>query len=266
MPSANVRYFFEAFMAQGSVLFSENHIPLAGQSNFRDLGGYQGANGKYILFGRLYRSGKLSGVTTGDLIYLSSMALASVIDLRSVDEVADEPDLLPGGVVYYNYSLSVDFDFNKVLSQIVSGQADAYQTMIDFYSEDIDQDLVDAWTDIFDVIEESAPVMFHCSGGKDRTGMTAVLLLLALGVDRDMVITDYTKSDYYLADWIDEKVAEVDKLYPGSGELVRPMLESKPEYMETFLETVERDFGTVDNFLRNIIDVNVDLLRQRYLQ
>jgi len=262
----NRRFFFEAFLNFRSALFSEYHIPLAGVNNTREFGGYKGAGGRYIPFGRLYRSGKLSNVTRDDLAYLDSMALSSVIDLRGENEISGEPDILPEGVQWYNYPLSEDFDFTDMILKVILGEADAYQTMIDFYSADIEESSIQSWIDIFDIIEQGGPVMFHCSGGKDRTGMTAVLLLSALGVDRETVIEDYTKSDIYLADYIEEEVAEAEQIVPGGGERLRPMLESKPEYMETFLETVENQFGSMDNFLRNIIYVDVELLQYLYLE
>lgn len=262
----NRRFFFDAFLNSGNALFSEFHIPLAGVDNTREFGGYEGASGKFIAFGHLYRSGKLSSTTADDLAYLNSMALSDVVDLRSESQISGAPDVLPEGVLWHNYPLSSDFDFDDEITKVILGEADGYQVMIDFYSADIEESNIQSWIEVFDILERGGPAMFHCSAGKDATGMTAVLLLSALGVDRETVIEDYTKSDIYLADWIEEEVAEAEMILPGGGERLRPMLEAKREYMETFLETVERQFGSMANLLRNVIHVDVELLQNLYLQ
>jgi len=262
----NRRFFFDAFLNSGNALFSEFHIPLAGVDNTREFGGYEGAGGKFIAFGHLYRSGKLSSTTADDLGYLKSMALSDVVDLRSESQFLGTPDILPEGVLRHNYPLSSDIDFNDEMKKVILGEADAYQVMIDFYSADIEESNIQSWIGVFEILERGGPVMFHCSAGKDATGMTAVLLLSALGVDRETVIEDYTKSDIFLADWIEEEVAEAEKIFPGGGERLRPMLEAKREYMETFLETVERQFGSMSDLLRNVIHVDVELLQNLYLR
>ncbi|MBT3258869.1 MAG: tyrosine-protein phosphatase [Deltaproteobacteria bacterium] len=262
----NRRFFFDAFLNSGNALFSEFHIPLAGVDNTREFGGYEGAGGKFIAFCHLYRSGKLSGTTTDDLAYLNSMAISDVIDLRSESQIKGAPDVLPEGVLWHKYTLSSHIDFDKEITKVILGEADGYQVMIDFYSADIEESNIQSWIGVFDILEGGGPAMFHCSAGKDATGMTSVLLLSALGVDRETVIEDYTKSDIYLADWIEEQVAEAEMILPGGGERLRPMLEAKREYMETFLETVERQFGSMASLLRNVIHVDVKLLQNLYLR
>ncbi len=261
----NRRFFFDAFLNSGSAVFSEYHIPLAGVNNTREFGGYEGAGNKFIAFGHLYRSGKLSNTTADDLAYLGSMALSDVIDLRSKSQFSSVPDILPEGVLMHNCPLGSDF-INDEITKVILGEADGYQVMIDFYSADIEESNIRSWIKAFDILEQGGSAMFHCSAGKDATGMTAVLLLSALGVDRETAIEDYTKSDIYLADWIEEQVAEAEMIVPGGGERLRPMLEAKPEYMETFLETVERQFGSISNFLRHVIHADVELLQKLYLR
>lgn len=167
--------------------------------NNREFGGYEGAGGKFIAFGHLYRSGKLSGTTGDDLAYLKCMALSDVIDLRSKSQFSDSPDILPEGVLRHNYPLGSNF-IDDEIKKVILGEADGYQVMIDFYSADIEESNIQSWIEVFDILEQGGPAMFHCTAGKDATGMTAVLLLSALGVDRETVIGVYTRSDIYLAD------------------------------------------------------------------
>ena len=115
----NRRFFFDAFLNSGNALFSEFHIPLAGVDNTRELGGYEGAGGKFIAFGHLYRSGKLSGTTADDLAYLNSMALSNVIDLRSKSQFSGIPDILPEGVMRHNHPLGSDFIDDEITKVIL---------------------------------------------------------------------------------------------------------------------------------------------------
>ena len=106
--------------------------------------------------------------------------------------------------------------------------------------------------------EGNAPLLFHCSAGKDRTGFGAMLFLLGLGVDRQTVIDDYLLSAQYLKN----KYASMLKEKPDSA----PMLTVYREYIETALAEIDRNYGGVENYLANNLGVDLKLLRKLYTE
>src|SRR6478752_2689873 len=97
----------------------ENHIELEGESNMRDLGGYVGANGKRILYHKLYRSGQLFGLTPSDLNSLNKREIKQVVDLRNESERMEKPDKMLNQATYFQLPLIADFYGGSKQSDLV---------------------------------------------------------------------------------------------------------------------------------------------------
>jgi len=248
----------------------ENQIPLDGADNVRDLGGYTTSDCKVIKNGMLFRSDALSGLTGDDIDILNNLNIETVVDLRTADEISEAPDNLPDSVNWVNYPLLHDVTggMNQIefFKAIMSGDLLAEDHMISIY-QNIDQYFIDNLIKVFDEIEKGRPVLWHCTSGKDRAGMTTVLLLTALGVDKESVMADYMLSNKYLAKSNEQKKEYFDTNYgEGAGEKFAPMFIVDESYLEAFYEKLDKDFGGIDNFIKNEIKVDVELLKKHYLQ
>jgi protein-tyrosine phosphatase len=176
---------------------AERLLPLAGGRNFRDLGGYDTADGRQVRWGRIYRSGVMSGLTDADRAYLSSLGVKVICDLRNPQEREAEPSpfLKAGGprVVSYEYDMNTSLAGLQGLTtrdQAIAAFAAAYVGFLDL--------LTPHYTDLFArLVEGDAPLAMNCSAGKDRTGMGAALVLSVLGVPRDTVLADYALTQTY---------------------------------------------------------------------
>ena len=129
--------------------------------NLRDLGGIHLVNGRVIRDGMIFRSGALYGLSDYDKAELDKLGLDDVFDLRSYDEVEYKPDYVPQGATYYNIP-AVKTHGSLVVKRV---------RVVRF--------------------------LFHCTAGKDRTGVASMLILLALGADIDTVKNDYMLSNFY---------------------------------------------------------------------
>ncbi len=277
-----VRYFF-VFLSICLFLFScdsgggkvgyleyENHIALEGEDNMRDLGGYFGESGRRVLYRKLFRSGELFELTPADLEELATLDLFNVIDLRTDEEFDDEPDQLPEGPVLHHLPLLENLDYGDIKreelsSKIFAGELDAEEYMIAIYST-IDELRIQSWTAIFDLLETGDTTLWHCTEGKDRAGMTTALVLLSLGVDETDVIEDFMLSNEYLSESIESTVALIDQHRgEGMGELLRPLLSVKEEYIIAFFDAIEDQYGSIDAFLAEL-DVDIDAMRINFLE
>lgn len=211
------------------------HIPLGKMNNLRDLGGYPAAGGRVTAWERLLRGDNPTGLSEEDAAWLLERGVATVIDLRSAAEVERKPDQLSGtpGFRYFHCPL-IDGDRMPNLEEDV-GRG---------YFEVLDQrDCAAAVLRL--VAEAPGGVLFHCTAGKDRTGMTAALLLGLAGVSREDILADYQVSEVYLADIIRQIKAVVPDLAPFAGA-------SKSEYLAGCLDLLEEKYGSIPGYLRAI--------------
>ena len=114
------------------------------------------------------------------------------------------------------------------------------------------------------------PVLFHCSAGKDRTGYAAAIILRILGIPMEAVMDDYLLSnEYYLSNYSWNLF--VIRLIKGKrfSSVVKGFLEVRPAYLSAAFETIDREYGSLENYVRNRLDLNeqdIELLRSLYLE
>jgi protein-tyrosine phosphatase len=247
------------------VFNSRRAVTLEGASNFRDLGGYPGAMGKTVKWGHIYRSADISKLTDADLKTLESRNVATVCDLRGPSELKTSPDRLPTGVTYVNLpagSENTQANANYAAMNRDSLMRAAY-TRTDHlkakYKPMFDQLLA---------LDNGKALLFHCTAGKDRTGMGAALILSALGVDRATILRDYAATDVY---WKQgrERVAQMMQQGGANNGSMAKMLAADPAYLQNFFTTIDQKYGSMDTFLTTEMELTPDklaMLRTKYLQ
>jgi protein-tyrosine phosphatase len=217
-------------------------LAFEGCVNFRDLGGYRTADGLEVGWRRLFRADGLNKLTEADRSQLLDLGVATVIDLRTVDE-AEQRGRFPVAQVPVRY---VDLPLTDVLPTTeempswaeASYVASRYALMV--------AEGGPALTRAFDALasSDSLPAVFHCSAGKDRTGVLSALILAFLGVPDETIVADYALSGPAMERLLDRLKAE----YPDSVEEVMryapAVLQVLPETMEEFLASLRAEYGT----------------------
>lgn len=220
----------------------ERRLPLRGAHNFRDLGGYPAAGGT-VAWGRVFRSDRLTDLTADDAAVLVGRGLRTVIDLRTGAEASRYgPGRLAGQVERLHHSLLTP--------------SLALRPMLDYadWAESATAPLSAVFRRMLS--PDPYPLVFHCSVGKDRTGIVAALLLSALGTPREVIIDDYALTRQYFrpgADRIGKWRRRVLQHFPGvPPERARALLDAAPETMAGFLDTLAARHGSIDSFLGRI--------------
>jgi len=229
-------------------------LPLAGAVNFRDLGGYRTVNGLRVKRGLVFRSDHLSRLTADDQQLLQRLGLKVVCDLRTVREQRQHPDLLPddGSIRQLLLPVQADgFDPALAMDRLRSGNRDWLQLdfFIALYRQYLDQ-FGPVWGRILRLIAAPAnlPLVFHCTGGKDRTGICAALLLLTLGVGEDDIFRDHDLSNLCN----DERLQPIYARFADLGitrEEAAPYLQAPREPLAAMLAHLRTAYGTVDHYL-----------------
>ncbi|MCC8146505.1 MAG: tyrosine-protein phosphatase [Bacteroidales bacterium] len=238
---------------------NKRHLPLEGGYNFRDLGGYPTADGRMVKWNTVFRADDLGTLTENDLEYLAGIPLVSIVDFRGAIEMEKAPDLIPVSVKeVYNYSImpgNMDVTQMQVLSETIPME----KLMEKVYTLLVtDPEIIDQYRKFFALLQnsENTPLLFHCSAGKDRTGMAAALFLLSLGVDEETVIEDYLLSNKY----VEAKYAPMVAQYPQ----YKPAFIVDRNFIEIALNQIKTDHGSVENYLKDILHVDLEKIKKLY--
>lgn len=219
----------------------DRHVALTGCFNFRDLGGYPTSDGGRLRWRRLFRADGLTRLDEADCEILSQMGLATVIDLRTVTEV-DERGRFPVE--------SVEVEYHHLpLSESIPGTEEVpdWGTPA-FVTARYKQLLRIGWDSIAKAIEVLAtpgsfPAVFHCSAGKDRTGVLAAIVLGCLGVPDDVIVEDYALSAVGTARLMESLREEYAQSAEEVEKYAAAILRVMPDSMAGFVEHVHEVFG-----------------------
>ena len=271
----NVRHYF-AVKPDGdrNIITAERRVKLEGAFNFRDLGGYQSTGGRRIKWGRIYRSDSLTRLTASDRNVLKQIGIKLVCDLRAPAEVKKRPDHLPedGAIEYLNFPIvSGNFDTVTAHEKIKKGDIDwlTEDYMIKGYMNNIDA-YATTWAALFERLAAPAsyPLVFHCTGGKDRAGVCAALILLSLGVSEETVIYDHGLSNEFLADIL-PKLYSYFSSFGIEKENLLPYLTALRAAITTLLDHIRQRYGSTVDYLKNKAGVSqktLELLKQQILE
>ncbi len=196
---------------------------LQGAPNFRDLGGYATTDGTVTRSGLVFRSGHLADLTAPDLETLNRLGIRTVIDFRPQrEQEISGQDTLPENVDYVSIPIGDPAMAPHVYRALQHGEFTALPDII-AANRTLVRDFGAQLGEAIRIMSnpESLPLVFHCIGGKDRTGMTAALLLTIVGVPWQTVREDYLRSNTRLGASAVDQDAFLSRLADrtGSGNL-----------------------------------------------
>ncbi len=233
--------------------------------NLRDIGGYPAANGSRIKWGLIYRSGTLYDLSDDDAAALAARGIRLICDFRSEQEASAAPDdAARFGARYEPMPLEADHNSMRRLRVAMFQPLKLRELMRESYSElmlERNAPLVGRFLRL--VSEDSnLPVLFHCTAGKDRTGMAAMILMSLLGVPDDVIAADYSLSNVFhdqFRVFVGEAVKKLRWIGMNVDDLY-PLLIADPELMRAALESVRQRYGSVENYVVNRCGVDAAVI------
>jgi protein-tyrosine phosphatase len=260
-------YFEIATEKNSGIIISERRLPLEGVVNFRDLGGYETIDGRRVRWGKVFRSDHLSRLTDGDIAFLQRMKIQCVCDFRTSAEARKRPDRFPGDGPAEHLHLPIDnlkYDPTTLFEKLKKGDTSwlTREFLIDGYILNIDT-FATVWGEVFRRLADTAqlPLVFHCTGGKDRAGTCAALILLALGVTEDTVIFDHGLSNIFIVDVLDKIYAQFDS-YGIEREKIAPYFTAPPYCIEALLAHLHEKYGSPIDYLKSKAGVTDEMLEE----
>ncbi len=254
-------------------------LPFEGGNNFRELGGYAANEGKTVKWGQIFRGIPTSLLSSdADRKLLDSLGLRLILDLRSEKEAAEQPDYVPDGARLVRICGLCHPDGSEIafspkdMALLLKGKKDEDHNVADAMYE---QMLFNnkAYKELFRALEAGeTPILFHCSAGKDRTGVAAMLILLALGASDEVITKDFLQTNLcrrpeleaIWAEHADEIAAD-----PAQKEHYLGIAGVYPESVPFVLNIIRTKFGSADAYLEaeyGLTPARLMRLRRMYLE
>src|SRR6267142_283762 len=240
------------------------HLNLAGASNFRDLGGYPARDGRIVRWRQIFRSNHLGHLTDDDIGVMRDLGVRSAFDFRGTEErnaaLCGMPDIAV-------HSLPVEPTVVAALRAIAAGGTPlstehAVDVMRDSYRSYVQNNTPRFRALFAHLLEDRAPLVIHCTAGKDRTGFACALILHVLGVTNEVISEDYLLTNrFYRRD-------------PSASndlpEDVRRVLASvQPPCLAAACEAIDADYGDLESYLTDGLGLGSaerTALQGRYLE
>jgi protein-tyrosine phosphatase len=212
-----------------------------GGRNFRDLGGHPVANGRRVRAGRIYRSAHLAEVPLESP--LRELKLRTLVTLQSRLEVRHlgppRAEFLESGVRWEHIPIGDPWFREDGFYKIETQPGHEHLVILTEFLED--------WSLFFKVLAERHvyPLLFHCSAGRDRTGVGAAMLLEMLGVERELIVADFLVSNASF-----------------------PQMPLKRTQLEPIFELID-EHGNIESFMRDVLTLDqshIDAIRDDLLE
>jgi len=255
-----------------SSVLNQNQIPIKKVHNFRTLSNIKNTEGKTIKDSIFYRSGDLSKLK--ELEKLKQLNLGEIIDLRTKNEVSKKPDILPENITYKNYAAFEDQEdqLNQAKKLVLKGKVnanDAHLRMIKFYKDYLTENPETIKQILTEILDSNQPILYHCTAGKDRTGMITALILSILKFDKETIYQEYLLSNNLREKIIKKRLNTAKNLHFLFPKMDISVLEKlswiERSYLDAALDEINLKYGSIDNYIHQVLGINEEK-RMSYIQ
>ncbi|MCF0065241.1 tyrosine-protein phosphatase [Dyadobacter sp. LJ419] len=248
-----------------SAILAKRYVSFNETLNFRDIGGLKTRDGKTVRLGKIYRSGNLAQLDSDEFAKFNATHIARVYDLRTDHEIKGKEDHLPPNVQYLHTPTVEDNagEIAQLRSRVINGEISEMQgrdMTVKFYQDAVSGN-VDALRDIINGITASGePVLYHCSAGKDRTGIVSALILSILNVDRETIVNEYLLSNYYRNAHTEKTLgkAKMGKIIKRKMDLkaVEVLITVDESFINATFDIIDKRYGGMDSFIQNQLGID----------
>ena len=238
--------------------------------NFRQLGGYVTTEGKSVKENVFYRSGAPFRMNESEIETLKQLGLCAIMDLRSNEEILQRPDPEFPNILMIKHSGAVseggeEINFSSEgMNRIGEGGKEQLALLKNYYARMPFNN--QAFRVLFEHIQKGdVPILIHCASGKDRTGVACMLILLALGVDREIVLEDYLLTNVYHREAIQKKLEEDKDIilkHPEREELDRMTFGVTEEIGRIVLDAIFNEYGSIESYFEKEFNMNQEELQR----
>jgi protein-tyrosine phosphatase len=262
------------------------HIPMDGQSNFRDIGGYQTSDGKTVKWGKVFRSGELPKLSDDDVKKIDHLGIKTVISFLNPTEIkARGEDRLPDDVKRIYLPIDVDLGEGASVAEVMRARKTGdFSKIPAVVNPDIHRSLTrdskESYTQLLRHLANPSnqPAVFHCSHGVHRTGTATALILTAIGVPWETVREDYLLSNTYRKEEVAKRTEQLKQLNAKNNQVAPEDVDMTNinafyildgSYIDASLDEAIKEYGSMKNYIRQglgITEEEILALRQSLLE
>lgn len=268
------RPYFELVSSGDTSIITNRRVDFKKAVNFRDIGGIKTKDGKTVRWGKVFRSDNLSKITSREFDRFNDLHIKTVYDLRTDHEIEGKEDHLPAGVRYVHAPTVADNEgqIAQLRAKVIGGEIneeEARAQTLSFYKETVTVNLATLKPTLLQIVNSDEPVLYHCSAGKDRTGIVSALILSVLRVDRETIVKEYLLSNYY-------RRVKTEKLLGKAklAKVIKPKMDLKAievfmtvdeSYIRAVFDVIDKEYGGIDKFIQNQLGID-DAMRERIVK
>jgi len=259
------RPYFNLVSGGDTTVVSNRRIYFDNEVNFRDIGGLKTKDGKTVRWGKIYRSDHLSKLKNEEFDKFNEMRIKTVFDLRTDHEIKGKEDNLPANVTYAHTPTVTDHEgeIAKLRAKVISGEISEKQAMeqtVKFYQDAVTVNVNSLREIIHRITDSDEPVLYHCSAGKDRTGIVSALILSILNVDRQTIVDEYLLSNYYRKAKTEEMLGKA-----RLARIIKPKMDLKAievfmsvdeSFINATFNAIDKEYGGIEKFIENQLSID----------
>ena len=280
-------------MTVSSSVYAQQFLPAEGIVNARDLGGYAVRDGRRVKDNVLIRAAHLADATDSDLRYLSEVPVAKVIDFRKEEEIPGKSDRMVPGAEYIALPIDASgnaaagmtekekkkftgrkrFDVKKIIVMAAFNEKaqkvarEMYPVLL--FNPECQMQFAEFFRHV--LATKEGAVLYHCTQGKDRTGVASALLLAALGADRETIVADFDATNRVYEKDVAKYTRRVRFWGGKENEIatVQAFLGCNTDNFVKALDRIDLEYGSLDAYLSGPMGLTEDdilTLRERYLE
>lgn len=247
------------------VLKTEKQLEIKKVTNFRTIGNIKNIDGRILKEGKFYRSAHLHKLKKKSFKTFENLGIKEIIDLRNSKEISQKPNLILQNVDYKNYSAFEDEgdQLNQAKKLVLQGKvkgSDADQRMLDFYKIYATENPGIIKKIIHEILDSENPVLYHCTAGKDRTGIITALILTILKFDRETIDNDYLLSNNYRKQLVQKRLHLANNLhflYPKMDlNVIEKLSWVEKDYLKAAFLEINKKYGSIDIYIHQNLGIS----------
>ena len=213
-------------------------LALYGSHNTRDLGGYPAQEGGVIQAHRFVRSDAIQRWSAQDIAAMRAYGLQTIVDLRSGYEREKAPDPVIEGVRAIHAPMLDNMHSSGFAQNVPNRMSELYLALLENDGQTL--------CEVMRALLLPGCALFHCTAGKDRTGVVSMLLLKLAGVSDERVVRDYAVTAQYMQQTF---AAQRAQLQPLGYAVPENAFDSQPDEMQRTLDFVAQRYGGAKSYL-----------------
>lgn len=247
------------------VLKTEKQLEIKKVTNFRTIGNIKNVDGRILKEGKFYRSAHLHRLKKKSFKTFENLGIKEIIDLRNSKEISQSPDVILQNVDHKNYSAFEDEgdQLDQAKKLVLKGKVkgtDADQRMLDFYKTYATENPEIIKKIIHEILDSEDPVLYHCTAGKDRTGIITALILTILKFDRTTIYNDYLLSNNYRKQLVEKRLHLANNLhflYPKMDlNVIEKLSWVEKNYLKTAFSEIDKKYGSIDIYIHQNLGIS----------